>query len=326
MQLNWLLLAIALAFDGLFMAAVISKYREVSVAKRWISAPGKVVSSRSEARKVTRTSSDSNIKIADSEIRNFAAIAFEFATPAGVQRGTRLSLSEDLGDYQVEEKLKRYPKGAVVTVFYDPSDPKKSALERDFPDGMFKTAIMAGAAFALFAVAVFLASIGWFERPHTLSIRSEHGSAALFLCLMAVFAALFGLTLHRRRAAVRRWPRVSGKIASSEVASLRARFGGPGSPSIWRTVFRSRTVYNYSVRGIAYQSDRISFGFQAYASFRLWARREAGRYAPGDAVQVWHDPANPAVGVLDPEVPGIFVIPIVAAALFGMAAWLVLGA
>ena len=94
-----------MAMDGLFMAALVSKYNEVRRASIWAAVPGKIVSSRSEARKIERSSGSGRDRVVDSEIRNFAAVGYEFYADGKKRTGNRISIGHDVGNYQVAEKL-----------------------------------------------------------------------------------------------------------------------------------------------------------------------------------------------------------------------------
>src|ERR1700692_4899255 len=102
-SMKYLLFAIAMAFDALFIVAAVAKLREVSAAKYWIAVAGRVISSRGEGRRGARPSDNSDRRGDDYELRNFATVIYEFQTPQGPRRGTRLSLSADIGNSQVGE-------------------------------------------------------------------------------------------------------------------------------------------------------------------------------------------------------------------------------
>jgi hypothetical protein len=72
--LKWLLCGVLAAFYGLVMTAVTSKYLEVRRVRSWLPATGKIVSSQSEARTVTRHTSQPGAATESREIRNFAAV------------------------------------------------------------------------------------------------------------------------------------------------------------------------------------------------------------------------------------------------------------
>jgi hypothetical protein len=66
-----------------------------------------------------------------------------------------------------------------------------------------------------------------------------------------------------------------------------------------RSYFKGRTVYEYAVDGVRYQSDRIGFDDMAFSNSRLIAQRGADRFSPGCHVDVYYDPDAPSSAVLD---------------------------
>ena len=52
-------------------------------------------------------------------------------------RNNRVSIGEDLGNFEVAETIARYPVGKIVTVYYNPRKPGEAVLERDPPKGMW---------------------------------------------------------------------------------------------------------------------------------------------------------------------------------------------
>jgi len=323
MPLKWFLLAILLAFDGLFLAAVIAKYRETRRARLWIATPGTIKASASQARRVKRASGSGRPVIEDSEIRNFAAVRYEFRANGRTFSGSRISLADDLGNHQVAEKLRRYPVGASVTVFHDRDRPDACVLERDMPGRAFEVAILAGVLVGVCGVLFALVSGGVVSGPGRLAPKGDHAPEALFAAALGLCAAWIGFALHRRGAATRAWPATTGEIMSSAVEGVRIRFTfNPFRYFGAGRVFRPRTIYTYRVAGVAYESDRTSFGAQSYASFRLLAERGAARFEPGQPVAVFYDPARPEQAVLIRGAPGLFVVWLAAAGLFAIAAGL----
>ena len=71
------------------------------------------------------------------EERNFADIVYEYSVAGRKLRNNRVSIGEDLGNFQVAETIAKYPVGTVVTVYYNPLHPDQAVLERDLPKGMW---------------------------------------------------------------------------------------------------------------------------------------------------------------------------------------------
>lgn len=321
MGLSWFLFAILMAFDGVFLAAVGVKYLEVKRASRWPAATGKVISSRSEARKVDRSSGAGKDRIVDTEIRNFAAVRYSYDVAGTRRTGDRIGLAHDVGNFQVAEKLKKYPAGAIVTVYYDPQDPRKSVLERDLPARAFEIALLMGGLVALAGIIGMLLTrdlSGWLTR---FELQHERGAAALFVAIMAVFMALFGYHTFRRGAATYAWPKTEGLIASSKVEKVRV-YSYSWSPRRYIHGLRDRTVFSYAVGGVKYTSDTANYGGRTIGSIRVLASRLAGRFTAGETVEVYYNPEAPEQAVLLRGAPGQWLIWTAAAVLLGVAAWL----
>jgi len=111
----------------------------------------------------------------------------------------------------------------------------------------------------------------------------------------------------------------TGRIDASGLEALRAH----GIYRSWRTVFRSRIVYSYSVAGQNYTADRVTFGANVTASLPGLVSGQARRYVEGSKVDVHYDPANPASAVLECRVRGLWVLWVCSLGFLGAAAWLV---
>ncbi|TGV63744.1 DUF3592 domain-containing protein, partial [Mesorhizobium sp. M00.F.Ca.ET.158.01.1.1] len=95
-------------------------------------------------------------------------------------RGSRYSVKENLGNFEVAETLAQFPRGAEVTVFYNPADPSKAVIERTFPDGAFKFMAKLSAGLVIGTVVLVFSVGGVLEgiRPH-LAKPQNLGAAAL---------------------------------------------------------------------------------------------------------------------------------------------------
>ncbi len=321
MGLKILLAGVVAAFYGLFMAAVITKYREVRRASLWVAAPAKIVSSKSEARKVEKRTGSEGSVITDTEIRNFAAVRYIFTAGGRQVTGSRISISEDLGNFQVAEKLARYPVGAKVTVYYDSNKPENCVLERDMNLRTIKIAMLVGSLAGACGMAFIFAVSGGYAWLKTAGMGSGLPPIVFPLVIIGLLVAAFANALRKRGAATAHWPKVTGTIVSSSVDTVKRR-RGPDFEFGWRTLnlFRARTRYAYKLAGVTYESDRISFGAQYYANYRLLAKKDAARFTPGQPVEVFYNPDAPEQAVLTQGAPGQIFVWLAAAALLGGAA------
>ncbi|MER9230850.1 DUF3592 domain-containing protein [Mesorhizobium sp. M0622] len=321
MELKFLLIGFACAVAGMLSLVTFLKWREVRAVSRWSPTPGKIVSSRVEAREVTSSGSGSDSR-GSTEMRNFPAITFEYKVNGKKFRSSHYSVRENLGNFAVAEILARFPNGAGVTVFYNPADPAKAVIERTMPDGSFKfmvqlsAGLVVGALVLVFSVGGVLEAIG----PH-LPKPQNLGAAALLL-VMGLFILRMGFAQKSLAEQAAKWPITTGRIDASGLQKFEARAGGSGYRP-WRTVFKSRIVYSYNVAGQRYAADRIAFGANVTASLPSLVSGQSQRYLEGDKIEVHYDPANPAAAVLECRVSGLWLLWVCAVGFLGGAALLI---
>jgi hypothetical protein len=324
LELKLLLVGFACVVAGMLTVATLLKWREVRAVSRWLPAPGKILSSRAEVREVTSPGSGSQRR-GSTETRSFPAITFEYKAGGKMFRSSRYSVQENVGNFAVSETLARFPRGADVTVFYDPSDPAKAVIERTMPDGALKfmiqlsAGLVIGAMVLVFSVGGVLEAIG----PH-LPKPQNLGAGALLL-VIGLFTLRMGFAQKSLAEQAARWPVATGHIDASGLQKFQIRdsIEGGGGYRPWRTVFKSRVVYSYSVAGQRYAADRVAFGSNLTASLPGLVSGQSQRYLQGDKVEVHYDPANPAAAVLDCRVRGLWVLWVSASVFLAGAALLV---
>lgn len=318
MELKILLVGFVCVVAGCLSLITILKWREVRALSRWLPTPGKIISSRVEAREV-RSSGVGSDSSDTTEMRNFPAITFEYKVGAKKFQSSRYSVKENLGNFEVAETLAQFPRGAEVTVFYNPADPSKAVIERTMPDGAFKfmfqlsAGLVVGALVLVFSVGGLLEAI----RPHLR--KPQNLGAAALLMFMGLMILRMGFAQRSLAAQAAKWPVAAGRIESSGLQALRNYSGYRR----WRTVFKSRIVYSYGVAGQQYSSDRVTFGATVTATLPGLVSGQARSYAEGGNVDVHYDPANPASAVLECRVRGLWVLWVCSAGFLGAAAWLV---
>ena len=155
-DLPWFVYLMLLAPLGLLLGAAVYKSLQVRAAREWPSAAGKVVASHAEVRETRVIDSDREGGYR-TEQRNYANIIYEYSVAGKTLRNNRVSIGEDLGNFQVAETIAKYPVGAVVTVYYNPLHPKEAVLERDLPKGLWGCL---GIGTAITLVIVFGSAIG----------------------------------------------------------------------------------------------------------------------------------------------------------------------
>ena len=304
-------IGIALFFGAFIGIAVIVKLREVRAAARWPSVPGKVISACVIAKEVIThhaTVDEDSDQSGDNdrrEKRNFANITYGYTVAGKQYTCSRLSIGEDMGNDDVEGKLQRYPVGKAVEVFYDPADPEKAVLERTLPEGCTK-----GALICLGLVVGAIAFFGY-GLDHASALIAPHmrhpdkASMVVFAGTFSLLCAWFTAVLWKQGWTARSWPRVTGWIEPVE--------NPIASPLI---------VYSYQVNGVTYKSDVVDFGGNKRTDFKLASGVTITGGVPGQSVEVFHDPANPAKACLYPGTR-LGWLPLVFAVFAGGLAWVV---
>jgi hypothetical protein len=97
----------------------------------WSPAPGRVVASES----VETQFRGRALRYAPA-----ARIAYEYSVAGTVFTSERVGVDTvpvEAGSAEGLRRLRDYPAGAAVTVYYDPADPARAVLERDPPAGAF---------------------------------------------------------------------------------------------------------------------------------------------------------------------------------------------
>ena len=107
---------------------------------------------------------------------------------------------------------------------------------------------------------------------------------------MAIGALVLFIRASKKIKDSRSWPTTSGLITHSSVES------GVGPNHVF--VFSPKIVYEYEVGGKRFTSSQLAIIEHNTASEDL-AREKADKYAPGQQVEVYYDPKNPAFAILN---------------------------
>ena len=328
-----LLSLVAAAMIALLIFGTAYKYWEVRKAAHWQRTMGKVLSARSVARRVRTAETKAGAAAgADQQLRNFAEVRYEYHVKGKRFTGQRVSLGEDLGDFQVAETLARYPVGHSVPVYYDPAQPSQAVLEHGAPEGVWRTMII----FIAVLVALFIgATVGFEQAVNAIQKNLAQPQKAVPVAAfggLGLFVALMGWALRRQVNQAQAWLTTSGQVMSSQVerfASRERKMNQSATDGVisthWQLIYRPDVAYRYTVQGVDYQSNRISFGARVYASFDHFARQRLAGYRDGDSVTVFYNPENAAEAVLELRAYGEWVVWALAALLLGAAAWQAFG-
>ena len=115
-----------------------------------------------------------------------------------------------------------------------------------------------------------------------------------------VTLAISCLPIYRARKA-RGWPRSKATVISSKVAQIMDSGGRNMHP------YRVEVLYSYTVKGEAYQSNRLGF-FEMPYRYRSEASAEEQRkrFKSNTGLTIYYDPDNAAEAVVHTKVPGGF--------------------
>jgi hypothetical protein len=310
----WIVYLFLAAFPGIILFAIVYKYIEVSRAARWPSTPGRVVVSTSEVRAVRTGGPESD----DTEPRNFAKVVYEYTVGGHKLRHDRVSIGEDLGNFEVAETIARYPVGKTVTVYYNPRKRNEAVLERDLPPAIWK----AGVVIVLVLVGLILGAIFGFRKLGELiaaTIPNPTTAPFVTACLgFAFFAALMIFGIQRNVARMRAWPTVPGRIGSSDVHEFQALSQSDAGSSRWVTRYRGSVVYSYEVGGVRYTGDQRGTTGRTSSNVAAFVRPGA-RYQPGRVVEIHYNPDNPAESILDPRTGPLWLLWLIPAAMLALA-------
>ena len=292
-DLPWFVYAMLLAPLGLILAVAVYKTLQVRAAKEWPSTAGKVVISAAEVRKVKVIDSDREQGHRFEE-RNFANIVYEYSVSGNKLRNNRVSIGEDLGNFEVAETIAKYPVGAVVMVYYNSRHPREAVLERDLPKGLWGC-LGIGTAIAL--AVLFGGMIGFKRISEFASGHLANPQASVPVVALAAFglvAALFALVLRKQSALAKTWPVVPGTIKLSDLDEYRARGA---------TMYEQKVSYAYRFNDIAYTGQHGSLSSNSTTTPRWVSRLFGMDFQDGAAVEVRVNPQNPAEATLNPRAP-----------------------
>ncbi len=271
-DLPWFVYAMLLAPLGLILFAAAYKALQVRAAREWPSAPGKVVISKAEVREVKVIDSDRQERHRFEE-RNFANIVYEYSVAGKKLRNNRVSIGEDLGNFEVAETIAKYPAGAIVTVYYNPLHPNEAVLERDLPKGMWGCL---GIGTAIVLAILFGSAIGLHQITEFVSTQLSNPKLSPFVVAMGAFGfltALFALALQRQASQARKWPVVTGTIKLSGLEQYRAarilRMRG-------QLMFQRKVSFAYRFNGISYTNVHASLASNVSSTSTGWCAVHAG--------------------------------------------------
>ena len=314
-DLPWFVYLMLLAPLGLLLGAAVYKSLQVRAAREWPSAAGKVVASHAEVRD-TRVMDSNREGGYRTEQRNFANIVYEYAVAGKKLRNNRVSIGEDRGNFEVAETIARYPVGAVVTVYYNPRQPKEAVLERDLPKGLWGCL---GIGTAITLVIVFGSAFGLNKLSELISTGLPHPTASPLVVAFGAFGAviaLFALMMQKQARLAKKWPVVDGTIKLSELEQYRAALTDNGQRG--QVMYQRKVSYTYGYNGQSYTGTHATISSNVASSSSWLTRKLTPPYQDGARGKVWVNPANPSQATLQPGTPFVWFLWLLALGFAGL--------
>ncbi|MGH6755112.1 MAG: DUF3592 domain-containing protein, partial [Bradyrhizobium sp.] len=269
-DLPWFVYLMLLAPLGLLLFAAVYKSLQVRAAKEWPSAAGKVMASHAQVRE-TRVIDNDREGGYRTEQRNFANIVYEYSVAGQKLRNNRVSIGEDLGNFQVSETIAKYPVGAVVTVYYNPLHPKEAVLERDLPKGLWGCL---GIGTAITLVIVFGSAVGLHKMSEFISSGLVDPKLSPLVIAFGAFGAviaLFALAMQKQASQAKKWPVVDGIIKLSGLEQYRAARTDDGRRG--QVMYQRKVQFTYVYDGNSYTGTHATLASNV-ASSSDWLTRK----------------------------------------------------
>ena len=300
---------IALPVVVMICAMLAHKLLQARAASTWLQAQGQITKSTTEAR-------SHQFAGETSEVKNFPAIAYRFSVDGKTYTGTRISIGDDTAGANLEVTLKRYPRDAAVTVFYDPKNPKNCVLERELPKQM-----VTGCAGLIAIVVIPIGTLIWLATSGTKAlgnfINPSQAPVVMFALLFGLVMLLAFFATWRNARKANSWPIAKGKIITSTTESFREK--NDRGPT--HTLYAPLVQYRYVVNGISYHGKQITLATTSAGGSLAAAEKTAARYPVGREVDVHYDPSNTENAALENTGAAAFLLLAGAAFCFLVAAY-----
>ncbi len=329
METRWIALFICLLIPAGLACAAIWVQRQSRRIRSWAQTTGRIDSAKSVARDVrseefraTGTGSYSALVTDEKfQTRNFAEISYSFMVDGKTYHSNRIGLVSGPNYFDVAATLKRYPQGKSVTVYYNPENPNECILEREDPRNMRK-AWFAIAILVALILAGFAAITQGYEGLQHIVADSKRIPVMMGLIVASLAMLLAARMMTKQTRAMKKWPKVAGRIVRSEVIKTvqrTHRMGQYSASDRQEYMYAPRIVYSYQAGGNAFEGDNI--GWSGSANTPALAEKYVGRYPLHAEVQVFYNPDDPTRSTLAPTGGALALAFLLAAAVFALAAF-----
>jgi hypothetical protein len=259
-------------------------------SRSWPTAPGVVVSSDRKASK----NSDKSSTVESVVVARYHVNGREYSTDT--QRFGVIFGSTDTSVAELQRL--RYPAGSRIPVSYNPSKPELATLEPGFDVNALWTP---GGGLALILVAVMFASL------YRDSTALRGGGMAVGALVFSIIFMLIGTPMlifggvNLYRAYISQgWPTTKGEIVYDEVDATTTTEEKRGRTQT-STTYGARVIFKYAADGKVRYSNTRRFGELAGAD-EEWANSIADRYPSGAKLDVYYNPVDPNMAILEPGI------------------------
>jgi Protein of unknown function (DUF3592) len=214
--------------------------------------------------------------------------------------------------------IKKYPEGRNVDVYYDPANPARSALEQKGSTTAPTTIVFLVVFTAIAGILTAHAIAGkMIMMSNGLPMAALGLPSAALLIAVGAFAVYF--VQRRDFKASASWPAIPGQIVSSKIIEETERDRDDDGRERESTTYRPDIRFAYRAGDNDYTTDTWKLGAIMGSGSPKYAEGVIGRYAAGQSVTVYYDPARPDVAVLEPANRDGAWMPLIFATAFGLA-------
>lgn len=113
---------VLIILNAVFLGVIFFMRRKMAVVSQWPSTMGTVNASYLESRSSSEGGSS-----------NYPVVQYSYQVGGQAYQGTKLAPGPEVGGTGAGKVVERYPPGAQVMVFYNPTNPSDTVLERKAP-------------------------------------------------------------------------------------------------------------------------------------------------------------------------------------------------
>ena len=269
------------------------------VSRNWQPATGKIVSSNVGTNPDPRKSRSGEI-ISEGQFNYNVEVEYEYYAVGANRKGSRVLFAETSSKNlrQIQSIVQRYQTGKTITVYFDPSKPERSVLEPGIKPSNL-VIIITGGLFGLIGGGIAWGGVFGFDGMFNLVGQRNIFRIVTTIGLVGGAAMLIGgIVTVFRASRSQRWPMTTGRVVSSKI--LQESSTSTGNTMVTRSqyLYKPEVAFEYTVQGIKYLSNMVTFAdFATNSSVR--ADRIVSKYPEGKQVQVFYDPDDPQMAVLE---------------------------